>query len=83
MRVHYGHPATIAPYLEDDMSATDSPPTIDHDHIHFESTRPFNTSGGSSELYVGFHETAGKVAVKRLRYLSDQEEEEEAARVSP
>lgn len=36
--------------------------------IALHSTRPINTSGAFSDLYLGEHRALGKVAVKRLRF---------------
>lgn len=39
---------------------------------------PFNISGGFGDIFVGFHQKFGEVAVKRLRSSSDSDPTEEA-----
>ena len=52
------------------------PPGIDYrssaaslrDQIVFESSEPFDTRGHFCDLFVGIHQTVGRVALKRLRH---------------
>lgn len=60
-----------------------NPILIPEDEIEFESREiPFNTSGGSGDIFVGQHPTVGTVAVKRLRFSRDSTAEADSIRVS-
>lgn len=63
---------------------TSSSLVIEENEITFEAPwRPFSTSGGSGDLFVGYHATAGKVAVKRVRLSTGMADEDDVIRVSP
>lgn len=62
---------------------TSNPLVIEESDITFPTPRrPFNITGGSGDLFVGYHATAGKVAVKRLRLSTEMTDEEDVVRVS-
>lgn len=61
----------------------EDPLEIPKDHIVFESPdRPFNTSRGSGDIFVGNHVSGGKVAVRRVRLSGEPFDDEDAIRVS-
>lgn len=68
------------------MSNDPSGPNLiaEHDITFDQPDVPFNTSGGSGDIFLGIHRTEGKVAVKRLRCWDemDSEGEDDAVRVS-
>ena len=51
------------------------------DEIIFDSVKPFDTQGYSSDLFLGTHCTAGCVALKRFRHRARAGDLETLARV--
>lgn len=42
---------------------------------------PINRSGGTGDIFVGYHVTAGQVAVKRVRLSSEADKDKDLVRV--
>lgn len=59
--------AKAASCLASNPSSMDVLEIPDHSIIFDTPIAAFNISGGSSDLYLGHHTTAGRVAVKRIR----------------
>lgn len=65
------------------MESTSALPIEESDIVFANPDVPFDRTGSSGEVFVGYHVSKGKVAVKRLRLSSEQENEEDLVRVCP